>query len=225
MLLRSNCAGALDNEELFVFKSSENWRSTPGRSRGARKMRKNREKNLHRHHTLKRAHLCCERKCPPTSGDEQNLWHFHCRNSTSLHDHRESTTVDGLRHVIDHGICRCTQRACNNLHSKRQHLINVLQLENLFGKRTNGICIFATTGMSTTWSKEFDELQLRDLDCLPQQRTNLLDLYNKHRSPCRCTATVESLWFSEQDQGDFLCATTEMSTTCTTGMSSDGTMN
>ena len=46
-----------------------------------------------------------------------------------------------------------------------------------------------------------DELQLWDLDCLPQQRTNLLDLHNTHRSPCQCTAG-ESLWFSEQDHGN-----------------------
>ena len=32
-LLRTNCAGALDNEELFVIKGSENWRSTPGQHR------------------------------------------------------------------------------------------------------------------------------------------------------------------------------------------------
>ena len=28
-LPRSNCAGALDNEELFVIEGSENWRSSP----------------------------------------------------------------------------------------------------------------------------------------------------------------------------------------------------
>ena len=37
-LLRTNCAGALDDEELFIIEGSENWRSTPGQPGGARKM-------------------------------------------------------------------------------------------------------------------------------------------------------------------------------------------
>ena len=36
--LRSDCAGALDDKELFIIEGSENWRSTPGRPGGARKM-------------------------------------------------------------------------------------------------------------------------------------------------------------------------------------------
>ena len=43
-----------------------------------------------------------------------------------------STTVDELREDIDHGICRCTQRACNDTCTTDvDHLVNVLQLENL----------------------------------------------------------------------------------------------
>ena len=30
--LRTNCAGALDDEELFIIEGSENWRSTPGQT-------------------------------------------------------------------------------------------------------------------------------------------------------------------------------------------------
>ena len=43
-----------------------------------------------------------------------------------------STTVDELREDIHHGICRCTQRACNDTCTTDvDHLVNVLQLENL----------------------------------------------------------------------------------------------
>ena len=37
-LLRTNCAEALDDKELFIIEGSENWRSTPGQPGGARKM-------------------------------------------------------------------------------------------------------------------------------------------------------------------------------------------
>ena len=42
--------------------------------------------------------------------------------------------------------------------------LHVLHVENLCGKRTKGNSICATTGVSTTLSKEDDEPQLRDLD-------------------------------------------------------------
>ena len=46
-----NCSkGALDDEELFIIEGSKNWPSTPGQPGGARKMRKNRKKPLHRRH-------------------------------------------------------------------------------------------------------------------------------------------------------------------------------
>ena len=61
-------------------------------------MRKNREHSLHRHHTLKRAHLCCERKCPPTS--------------TTLSEYCNCGTVAVLSTLNHPGICRCTQLAC-----------------------------------------------------------------------------------------------------------------
>ena len=87
-------------------------------------------------------------ECPPLlrtgmstdSGDELNLWHFHCRNRRCMIT-GTSTTVDEL--------CQSsTSRNC---------------------------------GISTISS---------------QLRTNLQDLHNKHRSPCQCTATGESPWFS-----------------------------
>ena len=49
--------------------------------RGLEKLKnaeKTKKKTLHRHHTLKRAHLCCETKKSTSSGDELNLRHFHC---------------------------------------------------------------------------------------------------------------------------------------------------
>ena len=87
------------------------------------------------------------------------------------------TTVDELQRVIDHGYfvvaqnehattvqnqtsCNCgistvshdCARTCWTCTTDVDHLINVLQLENLYGNQTKGICICATTGMSTTWS-------------------------------------------------------------------------
>ena len=127
-------------------------------------------------------------------------WNLSLRQHSSAPRHRQHT-------------CRCTQRACNNCPkydelqlwelgclstcalqncwtctNEVDHLINVLQLENLYGKRTKGICICATTEVSTTLSKEFDELQLWDLDCLLTARpitnvdhlVNELQLWNPH---------------------------------------------
>ena len=74
------------------------------------------------------------------------------------------------------------------------HRINVLQLENLCGKRTRGICNCATKGMSTNLSKEFDELQLWDIDCLlraahefagPAQQTSITLSMN-----CNCEISM-----------------------------------
>ena len=76
-----------------------------------------------------------------------------------------------FQHSEPHGTCCCTQRACNLLRNcncgssavsstsalencrtcskEVDHLINELQQENLYGKRTKGICSCATTGMSS----------------------------------------------------------------------------
>ena len=52
-----------------------------------------------------------------------------------------------------------------------------------------------TMSMSTTLSKEFDELQLWELGCLLHVCTQeVLDLHHKRRPPCQCTATGESQW-------------------------------
>ena len=46
------------------------------------------------------------------------------------------------------GICRCTQRACNDTCTTDvDHLVNVLQLEKL---NDHGICLCTMTEMSTT---------------------------------------------------------------------------
>ena len=58
-------------------------------------------------------------KMSTSSGDELNMGHFHCRNRLCMTT-GTYITVDELRHVIDQGNCCCTQRACNNLHSKRR---------------------------------------------------------------------------------------------------------
>ena len=55
-------------------------------------------------------------KMSTSSGDELNLGHFHCGNLVCMTT-RTYITVDELRHE---GNCCCTQRACNNLHSKRR---------------------------------------------------------------------------------------------------------
>ena len=108
------------------------------------------------------------------SGDELNLWHFHCRNRLCMTT-GTSITVDDLRHVIDntapvvaHDGHAPTCPEFNELSALENyrtcttnvdHLINVLQMENHYGKRTKGICICATTGMTTTLSKHgCDEL-------------------------------------------------------------------
>ena len=59
-----------------------------------------------------------------------------------------------------------TQRICWTCTTNINHLVSVLQLENLDGllNRTMGICLCAMTGMSTT----NDELQLRRLHSLQQ---------------------------------------------------------
>ena len=70
-------------------------------------------------------------------------------DKTSLYDHRDVHNVD--ERAIDQGICRCTQRVCNNLHSKRRPPYQCTATgESLW--RTKGICICATTGMSTARS-------------------------------------------------------------------------
>ena len=45
--------GALDGKELFAIEGSENWRSTPRQPGRTRKMRKIREKTIHRRHNQK----------------------------------------------------------------------------------------------------------------------------------------------------------------------------
>ena len=46
--------------------------------------------------------------------------YIHRHNSRLCKITGTSNTVDELRNVIDQGICCCTQRTCNNLHSKRR---------------------------------------------------------------------------------------------------------
>ena len=74
-----------------------------------------------------------------------------------------STNVDELSQDIDHGICRCTQRACND-RSRVQRP--------------------ATVGA-----------RLSPPRLNPR---NLLNLHNRRRPPCQCTAAGESQWCSEQ---------------------------
>ena len=50
--LRIYCAGALDDEELFIIEGSENWRSTPDDLEECEKWPKKAEKPLHRRHIL-----------------------------------------------------------------------------------------------------------------------------------------------------------------------------
>ena len=116
--------GALDDEELFIIEGPENWRSTPGQPGGARKMRKNREKPLHRHHTLK------ERKCPPALAMGTQRARNNCPESNELQ-------------LWDLDCLTCTTNI--------DHLVNVLQLENLYGfpDRNKGNCLCATTGTSS----------------------------------------------------------------------------
>ena len=92
------------------------------------------------------------------SGDEQNLGHFHCRNRLCMIT-RTSTTIDELRHVIDHrqlslhatGMqqlvqnstsCNCGSSAvsstsalenCWTCTTNIDHLVIVLQRENFHG--------------------------------------------------------------------------------------------
>ena len=108
----------------------------------------------------------CQRPCPELH--RLQLWEFGCLLHTCTQE------LDRHNKVID-------------------HLVNVQQLENLW--RTRGICICATTGMSTTWSKNSTTCNCGISTVSSQLQTNLLDLHNKHRSPCQCTAG-ESLWFS-----------------------------
>ena len=91
------CTGALDDEELFVIEGPENWRSTPGQPRGARKLWKNRKKSPPSQPTTRKLHsLHCgypsQRRTgmSANSGDELNLRHLHCsRDNLSLHDRRD----------------------------------------------------------------------------------------------------------------------------------------
>ena len=126
---------------------------------------------------------------------------------TSQHEHRTSTTVDELLQVIDHTapvvaynkhattspeynesnwessavFSTSAQENCTTCTNEVEHLINVLQLENLCGKRT------ATVGSRLS----------------PTTANELLGLHNKHQSPCQCTATREELWSAEQqDHGN-----------------------
>ena len=106
-------------------------------------------------------------KMPTSSGDELNMGHFHCRNRLCMIT-GTTKAVDELRHVIDHRHSVVAhQRACqqpgpkfNELQlwelgclprlrttcwtctTNVDHLINVLQLENLCGKRDHGnLCL------------------------------------------------------------------------------------
>ena len=103
-------------------------------------------------------------KMSTSSGDELNMGHFHCCNRLCMIT-GTFITVDELRHDIDQGTCCCTQRAsqrpcpksstrcnsgssavfstsapenCRTCTNEVEHLINVLQLENLCGKRDHG---------------------------------------------------------------------------------------
>ena len=91
--LRTNCAGALDGKELFTIEGSENWRSTPDnveeRKNGLKRPKKN-PSSSPQTPLLRADYPSLLRNVISTdSGDELNLWHFHCRNPTSLQDHRD----------------------------------------------------------------------------------------------------------------------------------------
>ena len=107
----SHCARALDNEELFVVEGSENWRSTPGRPRRARKMRKKRPKPLHRRHThAKRNPSCCKLRGP-----------LHNRDIVHLVDERQLQNL--------HSFPLCLEQAPDVAHNRHvNHLLQELHL-------------------------------------------------------------------------------------------------
>ena len=110
----------------------------------------------------------------PTSSQLSRPTAGNCRCGTTA----TSTNVDDLRQDIDHGNCRCTQRACND--RSRVHQASTV------GARLSP----------------------------PQQNPQkMLDLHNRHQSPCQCTATGESRWKLNRTMGICLCAMTRMSTT------------
>ena len=223
-------AMCLSTQRYGLMGMSPRWQRTL-RHRGLRKLAlnsgttrrsaKNAEKprkNLHRRHNRS-----AESRVSPLlrtgmfvdSGYELNLWHFHCRNKMSLHDHKDvhnlsmncamsSTTrhlslhTKGMQQPVQNStICNCGSsavssssalencRTCTTNKSRPPYQCTTTG-ESL-GDRTKGICICATTGMSTTWSKEVDKLQLWDLDCLltaahvlagPAQQTSItLSMY------------------------------------------------
>ena len=67
--------------------------------------------------------------------------------------------------------------------------------------------------------RELQRLQLWELGCLLHACTRELDRHNKDIDHLVNVQQLENLW---RTMGICLCATTEMSTTCATGMSSDG---
>ena len=174
-------------------------------------------------------------KMSTSFGDELNLGHSHCRNRLCMIT-RMSITVDELRHVIDHtGMqqpvqnstrCNCGSSAvsstsavenCRTCTTNVDHLINVLQKESHCGNRTKGICICATTGMTTTVSKhEYDELHCKISTVFTQTATkNLLDLQNRDIEHLINGLQLGHLSGRKNwTERNGLCAMTGWSTTC-----------
>ena len=194
MLLRSHCAGALDNEELFAIEGSENWRSTPGQTRRARNMTQKASKTPSpppKPATLKAENLSLlQAGKSSNSGDELNLGHFH------PHDHRDVHNLVELRHghLSLHTAC---QRPCPELddcNCGTSAVFPTPALGNWTGtttsitlsmycngrismelNRTMGICLCTTTEMSTTSTTGMssDELNLRHFHCSKTPNTSL----------------------------------------------------
>ena len=104
MLLRSHCAGALNDEELFIVEGTENWRSTPGQPGEEReKCGKTAKKTHRRHTTLEACPSLLRTKMSTTSGDKLNLMHFHrSRDNCRCMITAMSITADmHLRHQHD----------------------------------------------------------------------------------------------------------------------------
>ena len=186
-------------------------------------------------------------KMSTSSGDELNMGHFHCRNRLCMIT-RTSIAVDELRHVIDHrhlslhktGMQQPVQSStsCNSGSSavsstsalencwtcttNVDHLVNVLQLENLCGKTDHG-------NLHLRHDRGFNDVNQRiqraatvgsRLSSHRQQRRICTTCKHGHRPPCP-HGTGETLW-SDRTVGICVCAVKEMSTTlknCNCGIS------
>ena len=134
-----------------------------------RRSAKNADKNANHHPAESRVPLSVPNWNVHHSGDELNLWHFHCRNETSLRDHRDVDNLDELHNtapVVAHNghlLHVCTGELLD-LHNQHRPPCQCTAAGELwFGEQDHGNLPLHDDRDVDDLVKKINELQLRKL--------------------------------------------------------------